>query len=159
MISRLLSVLLLLLLCACSVQIGDNDANEPANAGTKDQQEQVLAAANSVAGMFNAGRYSESWNLVGPLLKEKTDQQAWASYIGALRAPLGTPGKSEVLGFGFPTKMADAPPGQYGVIAFKTDFANARGVQEKLVFQRVGNEWKLVGYWLSKNFTLLQHGA
>ena len=50
--------------------------------------------------------------------------------------------------------MAGAPAGQYGIIGLETDFANAKSVDEKYVFQRVGNEWKLAGYWLSKKFTV-----
>jgi hypothetical protein len=154
MLTRLPSLLLILLLCACSVQVGANGQADSANSGTKEQQEQVLAATKSVATMIDAGHYLDSWKFVGPTLQAQTTQQDWASYIAALRTPLGTRGSSKLLGYGFPTKIAGAPSGQYGVIGLETDFANAKGVEEKFVFQRVGNEWKLVGYWLSKKFTV-----
>jgi hypothetical protein len=154
MLTRLSSLLLALLLCACSAQVGNNGQSDSVNTGTKEQQEQVLAAAKSVATMIDAGRYSDSWKLVAPLLQAQTTQQDWASYIATLRTPLGTRGSSKLLGYGFPTKMAGAPAGQDGIIGLETDFANAKSVDEKYVFQRVGNEWKLAGYWLSKKFTV-----
>ncbi|OOG43237.1 hypothetical protein B0E52_09885 [Rhodanobacter sp. C06] len=118
------------------------------------QQEQVFAAAKSVAKMFNSGEYAESWKLLAPILKAKTTQQEWSKYVSTLRTPLGTPGASKVQGFGFTKTMADAPPGQYGIIELETDFANIKGVQEKFVFQYVDKKWKLAGYWLSKKFTI-----
>ena len=154
MLARLPSMLLTILLCVCSVQARATDPADAIDTGTVSQQKQVLAAAKSVATMFKAGRYAESWRLVGPLLKAQTTQQEWVHYVSALRAPLGAPGASKVQGFGFPTAMADAPSGQYGIIGLETDFANIKGVQEKFVFQYVDKEWKLVGYWLSKKFTI-----
>ena len=154
MLARLLSVLLTILLCVCSVQTRATDPTGAIDTGTVSQQKQVFAAAKSVAKMFNSGEYAESWKLLAPLLQAKTTQQEWGKYVSALRTPLGAPGASKVQGFGFTKTMADAPPGQYGIIGLETDFANIKGVQEKFVFQYEDKKWKLVGYWLSKKFTI-----
>lgn len=92
--------------------------------------------------------------MAGPNLSAKSTRQEFERYISTLRAPLGAAGKRMIKGFGFPTELDGAPRGQYGLIAVETDFANAKGVEEKFVFEFVGGEWRLIGYWLSKKFTI-----
>src|SRR5690606_25081019 len=106
----------------------------------------------AVAALFDEGRFAESWAMAGPILESQTSEQEWARHVAMLRKPLGAAGKRTIEGFGFPKELEDAPPGEYGLIGVRTDFANAEAVQEKFVFQRVEGEWKLVGYWLSKTF-------
>lgn len=150
---KFLPIFLAILLSSCTVQVGDSAKDEQVDAGTAVQQEEVSAAARTVAALFDEGRFAESWALVGPVLESQTSQQEWARHVATLRKPLGAAGKRTIGGFAFPKEMDDAPPGEYGLIGVRTDFANANAVEEKFVFQRVGTEWKLIGYWLSKTVT------
>jgi hypothetical protein len=152
MISKFLLVLLVALVPACTVQVGNSAKDEQVDTGTEVQQEEVRAAAKAVAAMFDEGRFAESWAMAGPILESQTSEQEWTRHVAMLRRPLGAAGKRTIEGFGFPKELDDAPPGEYGLIGVRTDFANAEAVQEKFVFQRIGGEWKLVGYWLSKTF-------
>ena len=153
--TNLLRALILLsaLLCACTVQVGAKDQNQVANAGTEAQEKEVRAAAKSVAALLDAGRYDDIWNQAGPILVAKTSKQEFSDYVLALRRPLGVAGSRKIKGFGFPSRLEGAPPGTYGLIAVDTDFANAKHVEEKFVFQQIDGQWKLIGYWLSKKFT------
>lgn len=148
------AVLLAALVGACTVQVGGSDDQKSINAGTEEQQKELRDATKAVANLFDEGRYSESWTLVGPVLKSQTNQETWARHIATLRSPLGQAGKRVIKGFGFSAEIDGAPPGEYGIIGVETDFANAKGVEEKFVFERSAGEWKLVGYWLSKKFTI-----
>ncbi|WP_162125758.1 DUF4019 domain-containing protein [Pseudoxanthomonas wuyuanensis] len=152
MISRF-PLVLVALLSACTVQVGGSAEDEQVNTGTAVQQEEVRAAARTIAALFDEGRFAESWALAGPVLKSQTSQQEWARHVATLRKPLGAAGKRTIEGFGFPKELDGAPPGEYGLIGVRTDFTNANAVEEKFVFQRVGTEWKLIGYWLSKKVT------
>ena len=141
-------------LCACTVQSGAAEKGAAVDTGTEEQQAAVRAAAKAVAGRLDAGQYAEAWAMVGPNLSAKSTQEEFARYVSTLRAPLGAPGKRTIKGFGFPTTLEGVPRGQYGVIAVETDFANANAVEEKFVFEFVGGNWRLIGYWLSKKFTM-----
>jgi hypothetical protein len=152
-IAALLLILLVALLSACKVQVGTGAEDEQVDTGSAIQQAEIRDAAKAVAAMFDDGRFAESWSLVGPILESQTSQEAWARHVATLRKPLGAAGKRTIEGFGFPKELEGAPPGEYGLIGVRTDFANAKSVEEKFVFQRVGGKWKLAGYWLSKKVT------
>jgi hypothetical protein len=145
---------LVTLLCACAVQSSAAEKDAAADTGTEEQQAGVLAAAKAVASSFDAGKYVEAWAMVGPSLSAKSTQDEFAGYVSTLRATLGAPGKRTVKGFGFPAAMEGLPQGQYGLIAVETDFANAKAVEEKFVFEFVGGKWRLIGYWLAKEVTI-----
>lgn len=141
-------------LAACSFQVNDPARDQPANPGTRVQQEEIHAAATAVAALLDEGRYADAWDTVGPLLVAQTNREQWARNLALVRTPLGAPGQRTVAGFGFPESLDDAPPGEYGLVGYRTDFANAAAVEEKFVFQRINGTWKLAGYWLSKKMTL-----
>ena len=158
---RILKVLLLAIFTsACTVQVGGNEDSQTVDSGTAEQQEELRDAARAIAKLFDEGQYSESWALVGPVLQAQTNQEAWARHVTVLRKPFGQPGKRTIKGFGFTTEIDGAPPGEYGIIGVETDFSSANGVEEKFVFERASGEWRLVGYWLSKNITIgVESGA
>jgi len=54
---------------------------------------------------------------------------------------------------GFVTDMPDAPPGRYAGAFFESTFARET-VEEKAVFVRQGDAWRLVGYFMSKRYTV-----
>lgn len=153
--TRILTVLLLAILSsACTVQVGGNEDSQSVDSGTVAQQKELRDATRAVAKLFDDGRYSESWALVGPVLQAQTNQETWARHVAVLRTPLGQPGKRTIKGFGFTTEIDGAPLGEYGIIGVETDFSNATNVEEKFVFERASGEWRLAGYWLSKKFTM-----
>ncbi len=144
---------IVLTITACTISVGDQGQdNEPVNVGTTDQQESVLDAARLVVDQFDQGQFDEVWATAGPLIRSKTNQAVFSTSISAMRNTLGPPGHREVKGFNFP-KTLDGVEGNFGLIAVQTDFKNAKGVEEKLVFQMIDGKWQLSGYWLSKKTT------
>jgi hypothetical protein len=145
---------LVIALSGCTVSFGgDQQGNEPANAGSEDQQKSVIAAAHRIVDLFDQDRFDDAWPLVGPMLQSRTSKAAFSSSVKALRKPLGTAGHRDVKGFNF-LEAVDGVTGEFGLVAVETDFENAKSVEEKFVFQKIGGEWKLAGYWLSKKVTL-----
>ncbi|TNY29158.1 hypothetical protein BV505_06850 [Thermomonas haemolytica] len=144
---------LALALGACTVSVGNNGQDDqPVDVGNTEQQKSVVAAAHVAAQLLDAGQFEQLWELSGPMLKDKTPRAVFVAGMKAMRGPLGVAGHREVQGFNFPRAL-DGVQGDFGLIGVETDFANAKAVQEKFVFQRVNGQWKLVGYWLSKKVT------
>jgi hypothetical protein len=152
---RMLSLLLALILSlpGCTVSFNDGAASEEVNLGTEEQQREVLAAAKRVADYLDRGQTQEVWALTGPILRAQASERVFSSTVGGLRKPLGAAGHRDVKGFNFPTEL-DGHKGTFGLVAAETDFALAQNVEEKFVFQRVGSEWRLIGYFVSKKLTL-----
>lgn len=50
-----------------------------------------------------------------------------------------------------PPPIANAPPGEYVAVGFDTTFVNAT-VEEKVVFQKDQDQWKVVGYFISRQY-------
>lgn len=148
-----------LALCGCTISFNPGqDREAPVDTGTAAQQASVLAAARRVADCFDRDRFDEAWALTGPMLRASTNQALLSSTVRLLRKPLGAPGHRKVKGFNF-LKAIDGVEGDFGLIAIETDFEKANDVEEKFVFQKIGDEWKLAGYWLSRKVTLDGEGG
>jgi hypothetical protein len=143
----------ILALSGCTASFNNGAANQEVNVGSEQQQREVLAAARQVAGLLDKGEIREVWAVAGPILLAQSNERLFTSTISRLRKPLGVVGHRDVKGFNFP-KEIDGHVGTFGLVAAETDFEHAENVEEKFVFQRVGNEWKLIGYFLSKKVTL-----
>ncbi len=155
-IHLLAAAILALVLAGCTVSFDSgSQGGKDINAGTVDQQKSIAAAAYHVIDLLDQGRFDETWTNAGPVLKERTSREAFASGIKGFRESLGTPGHRMVKGFNFP-RVLDGVHGDFGIIGIETDFANAKAVQEKLVFQKVDGQWQLIGYWLTRTTSLLQ---
>ena len=148
------SLLLVLgiVLTACSVSLGTGEEQE-INAGTGDQQREVVAAARRVAGHLDEGRYGEVWASTGPMLRSRSTQEQFIANLVLIRKPLGRGGQRDIRGFSFPTEL-EGHTGEFGLVALGTDFERLENVEEKFVFQRIESEWKLVGYFVSTTVTL-----
>jgi hypothetical protein len=143
----------ILALSSCTVSFNNGAAGEEGNVGTEEQQGAVLAAARRVADQLDKGRTREVWALAGPILKAQTSEGAFSSTVEGLRKPFGAARQRDVIGFNFPAEL-DGHSGTFGLVAAETDFERAENVEEKFVFQRVGSEWRLIGYFLSEKVTL-----
>lgn len=71
------------------------------------------------------------------------------------RAMFGVPKSRTIKGYAFPQSLEGAPPGQYGVVFYGTDFSRVAGVEEQVVLTFERGEWRLAGYWALKNQKLL----
>jgi hypothetical protein len=145
-----LIAVLALALAGCTVTFSSNEQDkQPINPGTVEQQKSVSAAARQIAFLFDHDRLDEAWALTGPMLRNQTSRLAFIAGVKAFRSSLGPAGDRVIKGFNFPKEL-DGVKGDFGLIGVETDFANVQAVQEKFVFQRLGDQWKLVGYWLTK---------
>ena len=152
-ISLLATTILALALGGCTVSFDSGSQDSKAViTGTTEQQTSIIAAAHQVIDLLDHERFDEAWSSAGPILQGQTSSAAFASGIKSMRDSLGAPGHREIKGFNFPGVL-DGAKGDFGIIGIETDFANAKAVQEKLVFQKVDGQWRLAGYWLTEKTT------
>ena len=86
------------------------------------------------------------------MLRNMTTEGVWATSIRALRSTVGSYKARKLKGIGFTHTLDGVPPGDYAAIGYDSIFSNA-SVQEKVVVQKEGGEWKVVGYFLTKTFS------
>ena len=88
----------------------------------------------------------------GELLRKTLSQAQFKTMMLGLRSTTGAIQSRTRIGGGFsPTLEDGVPPGRYCVLFFKTKFDNST-MQEKVVLALEGGQWRVVGYWLSKDF-------
>ncbi|WP_233511162.1 DUF4019 domain-containing protein [Dyella psychrodurans] len=141
------------MLACSSPPSNDQSASAQGNtsAGTEDQERVAYAAAKVFLSEIDAGRFEETWANAGPALKATSNAEAWTAILHVTRSALGEAKDRKIKGFGFTDHLANAPPGEYAAIGFETTFVNAT-VEEKVVFQKDQGQWKVVGYFISKQF-------
>jgi hypothetical protein len=146
---RLLATLLLLSLC----RFGDAAPNE-LTPGSAEENAAVAAQTRKVVELIDAGELGAAWDQGAKQFQEATSRLVFIASIRSMRGLVGDVKRRTLQGIGFTHELQDAPPGQYAFAFFETDFANADGVAEKVVFFNQGGQWRLAGYFVKKHVTL-----
>ena len=149
-----LAILLLLsvALVGCRVQFNaGTDGKAQASSGSTEEQAAVRAAASQVLTQLDAKLFDSAWEASAPSLKESANRTAFAMGIQTSRAMFGTPKSRAITGYAFPESVEGAPPGEYGIVFYATDFSKVKGVEEQVVLARHNGEWRLAGYWAEKS--------
>ena len=113
----------------------------------------AIAVAGNFLKTLDEGNASATWPNLSDQLKSRVSQSTWTRTLVGLRLAVGSVKKRNLQGAVFMTKLADAPVGQYYIIQFNTDFANV-SAGEKVVLSLEHGEWKMLGYFLSRNVSL-----
>jgi Protein of unknown function (DUF4019) len=144
--------LVLASLAGCKVNFNAGSANDhPIEAGTAEQQAVVTEAANAFLEKLDAGAIDETWQSASPYLVKFTNKTMWSSTLKTLRGSVGKFKARELAGTGFTDTVEGAPHGEYAAIAFETSFSSGT-VTEKVVLHKDKGKWKVLGYFLLKNF-------
>jgi hypothetical protein len=159
-----LTMLLLagLLLAGCKVDVGyDDDANAKGNApvassakavagpATADESATAAVAAAAFLERVDADDVAATYASASPSLKESVAEATWNTGISGLRLAAGDLEARRFATVGVTDAVPDAPPGHYAFVFYRTDFARAKDVEEKVVLHWHEGQWKIAGYHLS----------
>ena len=141
------------LLAACEVRFNSSPAQQVASdSGTVEDQEKARAAAEAFLNKVDSGRYEETWTDVSPELRKRSSQFAWTTMLKGVRGMLGKVDTRQSRAFGFTSTIEDLPVGRYAVFEF-TGTVSDSTLFEKVVLQRVGERWMILGYFANKRYS------
>lgn len=109
-----------------------------------DAESAVVGAARHWLSLVDAGKWQESWAATNPPFQSMNTLEMWQSASADARVPLGRVLARRLLG----EESIPAPPHGYQLVRFRTDFANKVGATETLTLARVGDSWKVAGYFI-----------
>lgn len=114
--------------------------------GQNAQQTAAIGAAQQWIGLVDQGQYAESWSATGRLFQGSMQQPQWVQTLTGARTPLGTVVSREVAGSEIRESLPGAPPGQYALVSFATNFQNKPDIIETVTMMDESGTWKVVGY-------------
>jgi hypothetical protein len=116
---------------------------------SKDAKKSAIEAAEAWLAVVDAASYEESWDQSAEMFRSVLTKEQWVVSLNSVRKPLGEVKKREVLKTAPMTNPPGAPPGEYQVIQFSTDFANKPGAVETVTPMREeGGDWRVSGYYI-----------
>lgn len=105
-------------------------------------------AARDWLALVDTGRWNESWNAAGRLIRSSVPQTSWAGIVQPVRQPLGAVASRTLLAATWASVLPGAPPGDYWVMRFRTRFAQKADAIETITVAREGSAWKVSGYYI-----------
>lgn len=92
--------------------------------------------------------WAESWQASADMFRARLTAEQWAQTMLNARAPLGGATNRQLISVMNTVAPPNAPPGQYQILQFKTDFAQKPGAVETVALVQQGSDWKVVGYFI-----------
>jgi serine/threonine-protein kinase len=118
----------------------------PAPAGD-DQLEAATNLSQRWLALVDEGKYAESWSAAGKLFKANVQQDKWVQALTSGRQPLGKVVSRELAGREARTEIQGAPPGNYILVAFATNFEQKTDMIETItLIQEEDGQWQVAGY-------------
>ena len=125
---------------------GSTESMQAPATGNDAQLRAAISAGQQWIAFVDQGQYAESWSASGQLFQANMQQQQWVQALTGARTPLGTVVSREVAGSEIRTELPGAPPGQYAVVSFATNFQNKPDIIETVTMIDESGTWKVVGY-------------
>jgi hypothetical protein len=113
-----------------------------------DEQELILATqtAEQWLALVDQGKYAESWALTSKYFQTNMPQDRWVQVLTSAHKTLGNVGKRTLAGREAKENIPGAPPGQYILVGYSTDFELKPGLVETVTLINEEGLWKVVGY-------------
>lgn len=93
--------------------------------------------------------YADSWSDAHEAFRGAVTEEQWVAQMRRIRMPLGEVDEREPLSAEYTTELPNAPPGEYVVIRFRTDFARLAGAVETVVpMKSEDGTWRVSGYFI-----------
>ncbi len=112
---------------------------------------QDVEVATELASAFlrklDANDASGAWRELASPLRERVPEAQWPAQIAQMRAPLGQPIARALASAAFTEELVDAPPGQYFMVEFESQFADAT-CGERVVAMFEHGAWRVAGYFV-----------
>jgi len=143
------------IILAAMLSPGFHDADGPRaqpilNASQAPAPAMSAAAVSAMAWLALLDRQSwdDSWNAAGSFFRARVAKPGWAATIKPLRQPLGAITSRRLQSTTRASSLPGAPPGDYEIVMFATDFATKPGSIETVVMAREGLGWTVNGYFI-----------
>lgn len=113
----------------------------------KEAIEAAVKAADAWLALMDGGQAGAAWEQGAALLQKAVGRSGWLDVGRTVRAPLGAVKERKVTAAAYTRDFPGAPPGEYVLIRYATDFATRSGAVETVVpmRQRDGS-WKVATY-------------
>lgn len=99
-------------------------------------------------GYLDQGRFADSYAYTGMLIRAQLDQNAYAAQIQKAREGVGALEGRDPIDAAYTTTVAGAPPGQYVVLHFHSNFSGRGEVVETLTLALAKGYWRVSGYYI-----------
>ncbi len=96
---------------------------------------------------LDANDASSAWRELAAPLRERVPEAQWPAQIAQMRAPLGRPVARVLASAAFAEELVDAPPGQYFMVEFESQFSDA-ACGERVVAMFEHGAWRVAGYFV-----------
>lgn len=106
---------------------------------------EAARSARTWLALVDEKRWNESWSATGQAFRKLNTSKTWASVSEEVRSPLGAV-VSRTLSS---QENIPAPPHGYQLIKFRTSFAAKPQATETLTLVREGQDWRVVGYFIT----------
>ncbi len=104
-------------------------------------------AAQRWLGLADTQQYAATYTGAATAFKKAISQQDWEQALLATRKPLGGLKRRTLMSATFKKEVPGAPPGEYVVIVYTSEFANQPSALEKVIPMRdADGAWKVSGY-------------
>lgn len=124
-----------------------SDPGDPA------ERRAATASASEFLQLLDKGKIAETWPRTGKYIRSNLAQAAWVTSLRAMRLPAGALKSRTVITAVFAKRLDGAPDGHYFVVFFDSRFARAN-VEEKVIVNLEGKQWRVEGYFLEKTVEL-----
>jgi hypothetical protein len=99
-------------------------------------------------GYLDQGRFADSYDYTGMLIRAQVDRASFTSQIEKARAGVGAMQARDLIDAAYSTTVPGAPEGQYVVLHYHTNFANRHDVVETLTLAFAKGYWRVSGYYI-----------
>ena len=137
---RILLLLLVLVLCAGTGQA----QTDPHLAEEQAAERQALGFLN----YLDQGRYADSYDYTGMLIRSTLDRDNFAKQIENARAKAGATLSRSLMDASYSTTVPGAPEGEYVILHYGSSFANQQQAVETVVLAFAKSYWRVSGYFI-----------
>ncbi len=121
-----------------------------AAAQATDEEMRATASAEAWLLVMDTGRFGEAWDGASAGFRGAVAKDAWVKQATAVRTPLGNAKSRKRSSVSSQKNPPGAPPGEYVVIGFDTDFADSSPTRRETVslFREPDGLWRVAGYFV-----------
>lgn len=106
----------------------------------------ALSVARAWLGEIDAGRYEQSYNEAGSVMRDKVPKDSWIKILRTERPPLGKTAHREEVSHVLHTDGLEGTSGTFLVVTYHTDFASKSDEVEYVILRHEFGGWRCVGY-------------
>ena len=141
---RILTYLVTFALAAALAVAGARADEEPAL-----DLKPAVSAAQAWLATLDSGRFSDTWEDAAQIFKESAPQAKWEPAVQGAREQLGIVISRKMRSMRYVNALPGAPPGDYVIIEFETNFEKRPLTVETVTPMRTkAGVWKVAGYFI-----------